>query len=64
VVDAVAEVIKLDHSVVQAAPELSQAQARLISSVANLEDSQRMLMLLDHTQLLGGAELQALAEAA
>jgi purine-binding chemotaxis protein CheW len=64
VVDAVAEVIKLDQSVVQAAPELSQAQARLISSVANLEDSQRMLMLLDHTQLLGGAELQALAEAA
>jgi len=64
VVDAVAEVIKLDHSVVQPAPELSQAQARLISSVANLEDSQRMLMLLDHTQLLGGAELQALAEAA
>jgi purine-binding chemotaxis protein CheW len=63
VVDSVAEVIKLSHAVVQDAPELSEAQAELIASVANLADSGRMLLMLDHTRLLGGGELQALAEA-
>ncbi|MGO9791985.1 MAG: chemotaxis protein CheW [Solirubrobacteraceae bacterium] len=64
VVDSVAEVIKLQQAVVQEAPELSEAQARLIGSVANLAESKRMLLMLDHTQLLGGGELQALVEAA
>ncbi len=64
VVDSVAEVVKLQQSVVEQAPELSAEQARLIGSVVNLADSKRMLLMLDHTQLLGGGELQALAEAA
>ena len=64
IVDAVAEVIKLQQAVVQEAPELSEEQARLIGSVANLADSKRMLLMLDHTQLLGGGELEALAAAA
>ncbi len=64
IVDSVAEVIKLQQAVVQEAPELSEAQAKLIGSVANLAESKRMLLMLDHTQLLGGGELQALVEAA
>jgi purine-binding chemotaxis protein CheW len=64
IVDSVAEVIKLQQAVVQEAPELSEAQAQLIGSVANLAESKRMLLMLDHTQLLGGSELQALTEAA
>jgi len=64
IVDSVAEVIKLQDTVLQDAPELSEAQAQLIGKVANLADSKRMLLVLDHTRLLGSNELQALSESA
>ena len=64
IVDSVAEVIKLHDTVLQDAPELSESQSRLISRVANLTDSKRMLLMLNHEQLLGGGELKALAAAA
>jgi purine-binding chemotaxis protein CheW len=64
IVDSVAEVIKLQDTVLQDAPELSESQSRLISRVANLTDSKRMLLMLNHEQLLGGGELKALAAAA
>ncbi|MGO9961700.1 MAG: chemotaxis protein CheW [Solirubrobacteraceae bacterium] len=64
IVDSVAEVIRLQDTVLQDAPDLSECQSRLISRVANLTDSKRMLLMLDHEQLLGGGELKALAAAA
>jgi purine-binding chemotaxis protein CheW len=64
VVDSVAEVIKLAETVLQDAPELSEAQSRLIRRVANLADSKRMLLIIDHEQLLGDGQLEALVGAA
>jgi purine-binding chemotaxis protein CheW len=63
IVDSVAEVLKLHGSVVEAAPKLSDAQAELISNVANLADHKRMLLILDTAHLLAGSQIAALAEA-
>lgn len=60
VVDAVVEVLKLEHGTLEPAPELSAEQARLISQVANLVDAKRMLLVLDHAHLLDAGERDAL----
>ncbi|MGO9959324.1 MAG: chemotaxis protein CheW [Solirubrobacteraceae bacterium] len=64
IVDSVAEVIKLQGTVLQDAPELSGSRSPMVGRVANLTDSKRMLLMLDHRQLLGGGELEALVAAA
>jgi purine-binding chemotaxis protein CheW len=63
IVDSVAEVLKLHGSVVEAAPKLSEAQAELISNVANLADHKRMLLILDTAHLLASSQVAALAKA-
>ena len=62
VVDSVTEVLKLQVSAIEPAPELSEEQARVISKVANLADGQRMLLILEADQLLGAAEAEALTD--
>ena len=61
VVDSVTEVLKLQVTAIERAPELSEEQARLISKVANL-DGQRMLLILEAEQLLGAAQAAALTD--
>ncbi len=61
IVDQVTEVLKLPRSAIEAAPELSREQARLIRRVANLEAQKRMVLLLDPAQLLDAGEIDALA---
>lgn len=58
IVDSVTEVAKLPRRAIGPAPQLSGEQARLIKRVANLEQQRRMILLLDVTQLLAGAELE------
>lgn len=62
VVDSVTEVLKLQVTAIERAPELSEEQARVISKVANLADGQRMLLILEAEQLLGSAETAALTD--
>jgi purine-binding chemotaxis protein CheW len=61
IVDQVTEVLKLPRGAIEAAPELSREQARLIRRVANLEAQKRMVLLLDPAQLLDAGEIDALA---
>jgi purine-binding chemotaxis protein CheW len=63
IVDSVAEVMKLDRSMVEAAPGLSAEQASLISEVANLTEHKRMLLILQPEHLLATTEIDALTEA-
>jgi purine-binding chemotaxis protein CheW len=64
IVDAVAEVLKLPADTLEQTPELSEEQAALISRVANLTEAGRMLLVLDHAELLGAGERDAIASAA
>jgi purine-binding chemotaxis protein CheW len=63
VVDQVSEVLKLPRAAIEPAPALSEAQARLIRRVANIEAQKRMVLLLDPANLLDAGELDALAAA-
>jgi purine-binding chemotaxis protein CheW len=56
-VDGVSELLKIPASAIGPAPELSEEQVRLISRVANLEDQNRMLLIVDAPQLLDRQEL-------
>ncbi len=62
VVDSVAEVLKVGTADLEAAPELSEEQARLVTRVVNLATQKRMLLVLEPGQLLG-AEQAALLSA-
>jgi purine-binding chemotaxis protein CheW len=62
VVDSVTEVLKLAVTAIERAPELSEEQSRVISKVANLDDGQRMLLILEADQLLGAAQAAALTD--
>lgn len=52
VVDSVAEVLKVSAADLEPAPELSADQARVVTQVANLAASTRMLLVLEPGQLL------------
>jgi purine-binding chemotaxis protein CheW len=56
-VDGVSELLKIPTSAIGPAPELSEEQVRLISRVANLEDQNRMILIVDAPQLLDRREL-------
>lgn len=64
IVDQVAEVLKIAKASIEAAPQLSSEQGKLLSRMANLEKQNRMVQLLDPAHLVEGHELQALAESA
>ena len=59
IVDSVAEVLRIPRAHIVAAPDMSREQSRLISRVANLQGSKRLVMLIDPQHLLQGSEMQA-----
>lgn len=59
-VDGVSEVMKIADAAIKPSPELSAEQFRLIGSVANLEDQDRMILLIDPAQLLSQVETDVL----
>lgn len=61
VVDSVAEVLKVNTADLEAAPELSEEQAKVVTRVANLAEQTRMLLVLDPGQLLAASEAALLA---
>lgn len=60
IVDSVTEVLRVSRQYLEAAPELSAEQSRLVRQVANLAASQRMLMMLEPEHLLAADQLDAL----
>ena len=56
IVDSVAGVLHANSAAVQPPPELTDATARLINGVLNLEQAQRIVLLLDPAELLTRAE--------
>ncbi|GAA4968054.1 chemotaxis protein CheW [Kineococcus glutinatus] len=64
VVDSVAEVLKVANTELEAAPQLSEEQAKVVTRVANLPRTSRMLLVLEPDQLLGREQIAALAEEA
>ena len=56
-VDTVSQLLKIPRAAIGPAPELSEDQFRLISRVANLEDHNRMILIVDAPQLLDRDEL-------
>ncbi|MBU3694353.1 MAG: chemotaxis protein CheW [Rhodocyclaceae bacterium] len=64
IVDSVAEVMKIPHNAIEDSPRLSAEQARLIRRVANLQQSNRLVMMIEPDQLLETRELAALQELA
>jgi purine-binding chemotaxis protein CheW len=64
IVDSVTEVLKIAKSSIEVAPQFSVEELRLIDRVANLEQQQRMIQLIDPTQLLANQELAGLASMA
>lgn len=63
IVDQVSEVLKIARAGIEPAPALSEEQARLIRRVANLEKQNRMVLLLDPSNLLDANEIRALEAA-
>jgi purine-binding chemotaxis protein CheW len=61
-VDGVSEVMRVPLDAIRPAPELSPEQMRLISRVANLDREDRMILLVDPTQLLDQVEAEVLAK--
>lgn len=64
VVDQVAEVLRIPKSVIEPAPRLSGDQGLLLSRMANLEKTKRMIQLLDPAHLVEGRKLAELASVA
>ncbi|MFZ4498645.1 MAG: chemotaxis protein CheW [Burkholderiales bacterium] len=64
IVDSVAEVMKIPHSAIEESPRLSVEQAKLIRRVANLQQSKRLVMMIEPDQLLEADEIEALHEMA
>jgi len=60
IVDSVAEVLRIGRQQIDAAPELSDEQGRLITQVAKLDGDRRLVMLIDPAHLLGARELRSL----
>jgi purine-binding chemotaxis protein CheW len=61
IVDQVAEVLKIPKAAIEAAPQLSKDQSRLLSRMANLEKQKRMIQLIEPRYLVEQKELVALA---
>jgi purine-binding chemotaxis protein CheW len=62
IVDSVAEVLRIPRQHIVPAPALSAEQSQLIARVANLEEDQRLVMLIEPERLLQGADAQAMQE--
>ncbi len=56
IVDSVSDVLRVSGSAVEAPPALTDEIARLVRGVINLEQSQRIVLVLDPAELLTAAE--------
>lgn len=56
IVDSVSDVLRASAGQIAPPPELTESTSRLVSGVLNLEKSERMVLLLDPTELLTRAE--------
>jgi purine-binding chemotaxis protein CheW len=56
IVDAVSDVLRTTAAQIEPAPELTDSVSRLVSGILNLEQSRRMVLLLDPAELLTRAE--------
>jgi purine-binding chemotaxis protein CheW len=56
IVDSVSDVLRIAADSVEPAPDLTEQTARLVRGVINLENSGRIVLLLDPTELLTPAE--------
>jgi purine-binding chemotaxis protein CheW len=54
--------MRLPTSCIQPAPEVSQEQMRLIGRVANMDMQNRMILLIDPTQLIDQIEADVLSK--
>jgi len=61
IVDAVTEVLQIPTSAIRAAPELETEGAHIFDRVANLEEQQRILLIVSPRELLDRAERDMLA---
>jgi len=61
-VDSVAEVLRLPREQIEAAPNLSENQARIMGQVINLKESERMIQVLAVRELLNEQEMLAISE--
>ncbi|HHQ41379.1 MAG TPA: chemotaxis protein CheW, partial [Chromatiales bacterium] len=64
VTDSVTEVLSVPRALVEAAPRLEEARARLKGRVINLAEGGRMIVVLDPSALVDEGEREALAESA
>ena len=62
IVDSVAEVLRLPRERVEAAPSLSEDQARIMGRVVNLRESGRMIQVVTARELLSEQEKEALRD--
>tara|TARA_Y100001968_G_scaffold332250_2_gene389665 strand:+ start:439 stop:2049 length:1611 start_codon:yes stop_codon:yes gene_type:complete len=62
VVDSVSEVLRLQSGQIEAAPNLSADQAKMMGRIVNLREHKRIITVLDPEQLLSGDEQAQLEE--
>ncbi|HEY0962141.1 MAG TPA: chemotaxis protein CheW [Pseudomonadales bacterium] len=56
IVDSVADVLRVSPDTIEPPPALTDATSRLVSGVVNLEQSERLVLVLDPTEVLTRAE--------
>ena len=64
IVDSVAEVLMIHKSAIEAAPQLSCDQAKLLARMANLEKQKRMIQLIEPSHLIEGRDMAKLSKMA
>lgn len=58
IVDAVAEVLRVPARAIERSPRMSDTQARVMGTVANLKESKRMILVVSPDELLDSSEIQ------
>lgn len=60
IVDGVSDVLRVPKDAVESPPDLTEQIARLVRGVINLDESQRIVLVLDPSELLTAAEQESL----
>ncbi|MBF7073185.1 chemotaxis protein CheW [Glaciecola sp. MH2013] len=60
IVDSVAQVLRLPREQIEASPNLSEEQTRVMGKVVNLKDEKRIIQVLEPDQLLSTKEINAI----
>ncbi len=62
IVDALSEVLRISASSIEDSPKLSSEQSLMMGKVANLNNGNRMILILEAGELLNAAEMQTIVE--